>query len=74
MDRCFDGCHSIQPKPVRAIRAEKVISGKKLKSISVKNAEAAGEAAVADARPLKAAKFKVQIARTIVKRAILSLT
>ena len=66
--------NAVAPKPVRAIRAEKVISGKKLKSISVKNAEAAGEAAVADARPLKAAKFKVQIARTIVKRAILSLT
>jgi hypothetical protein len=28
---------------------------------------------VADARPLEASKFKVQIAKTLVKRAILSL-
>ena len=66
--------NAVGPTPVRATKAEAVISGKKINKISEKDAEAAGEAAVADAKPLfKAAKFKVQIARTLVKRAILSL-
>jgi xanthine dehydrogenase YagS FAD-binding subunit len=61
--------NAVAPKPYRAIKAEEAISGK---TINEKNAEAAGEAAVADARPLQAAKFKVQIAKTLVKRAILA--
>jgi len=66
--------NAVGPTPVRATKAEAVISGKKIKSISEKDAEAAGEAAVADAKPLfKAAKFKVQIAKTLVKRAILAV-
>ncbi len=66
--------NAVGPTPVRATKAEDVISGKSIKKISEKDAEAAGEAAVADAKPLfKAAKFKVQIARTLVKRAILSV-
>lgn len=65
--------NAVAPKPYRATKAEAVIAGKRIKDISEKDAEAAGEAAVADARPLKAAKFKVQIAKTLVKRAILSL-
>ena len=66
--------NAVAPTPVRATKAEAVLAGKKINKISEKDAAAAGEAAVADARPLKAAKFKVQIAKTIVKRAILSLT
>jgi xanthine dehydrogenase YagS FAD-binding subunit len=65
--------NAVAPKPYRATKAEEVITGKSIKKISEKDAEAAGEAAVADAKPLKAAKFKVQIAKTLVKRAILSL-
>ncbi len=66
--------NAVAPKPYRATKAEEVIAGKSIKKISEKDAEAAGEAAVADARPLPAARFKVQIAKTLVKRAILSLT
>jgi xanthine dehydrogenase YagS FAD-binding subunit len=67
--------NAVGPTPVRASKAEEVISGKRIKNISEKDAEAAGEAAVADSKPLfKAAKFKVQISKTLVKRAILSLT
>jgi CO/xanthine dehydrogenase FAD-binding subunit len=62
--------NAVAPKPYRAIKAEEAIAGK---TINEKNAEAAGEAAVADAKPIfKAAKFKVQIAKTLVKRALLA--
>ncbi len=61
--------NAVAPKPYRALKAEKVIAGKR---INEKTAEAAGAAAVADARPLEAAKFKVQIAKTLVKRALLA--
>ena len=64
--------NAVAPKPYRATKAEAIIAGKNIKNISEKDAEAAGEAAVADARPLEAAKFKVQIAKTLVKRAILA--
>jgi xanthine dehydrogenase YagS FAD-binding subunit len=65
--------NAVAPKPIRATKAEAVIAGKSIKAISEKDAEAAGEAAVADARPLKEAKFKVQISKTLVKRALLAL-
>jgi CO/xanthine dehydrogenase FAD-binding subunit len=42
------------------------------KPVNEANAEAAGAAAVADAKPLPATKYKVQIAKTLVKRAILA--
>jgi xanthine dehydrogenase YagS FAD-binding subunit len=61
--------NAVAPKPYRATKAEAAIAGKK---ISEKSAEAAGEAAVADARPLEASRFKVQIAKTLVKRALLA--
>jgi xanthine dehydrogenase YagS FAD-binding subunit len=61
--------NAVAPKPYRATKAEEAIAGKK---INEKNAEAAGEAAVADARPLTATKYKVQIAKTLVKRALLA--
>jgi xanthine dehydrogenase YagS FAD-binding subunit len=61
--------NAVAPKPYRATKAEAVIAGKK---INEKIAEEAGEAAVADARPLGATKYKVQIAKTLVKRALLA--
>jgi xanthine dehydrogenase YagS FAD-binding subunit len=61
--------NAVAPKPYRAIKAEAVIAGKK---INEKIAEEAGAAAVADARPLNATKYKVQIAKTLVKRALLA--
>ncbi len=66
--------NAVGPVPYRAAKAEAVIAGKSLKDINEKDAEAAGEAAVADAniKITKAAKFKVQIAKTMVKRAILA--
>jgi xanthine dehydrogenase YagS FAD-binding subunit len=61
--------NAVAPKPYRATKAEAVIAGKK---INEKLAIEAGEAAVADAKPLAATKYKVQIAKALVKRALLS--
>lgn len=61
--------NAVAPKPYRATKAEAAIAGK---PINEANAEAAGAAAVADARPLTATKYKVQIAKTLVKRALLA--
>ncbi len=55
--------------PYRAAAAEEVILGK---PIDEAIADAAGAAAVSAARPLKSNRYKVQIARTLVKRAILA--
>jgi xanthine dehydrogenase YagS FAD-binding subunit len=62
--------NAVAPKPYRATKAEAAIAGK---PINEANAEAAGAAAVEDARPLEATKYKVQIAKTLIKRALLSL-
>ncbi len=61
--------NAVAPKPYRATKAEAVLAGK---PINEANAEAAGAAAVEDARPLAANKYKVQIAKTLVKRALLA--
>jgi NADPH-dependent glutamate synthase beta subunit-like oxidoreductase len=61
--------NAVATTPIRAKKAEAVIAGKKLDETL---AAAAGEAAVADALPLAATKYKVQIAKTLVKRALLS--
>jgi len=61
--------NAVAPKPYRALKAEAAIAGK---PINEANAEAAGAAAVADATPLNATKYKVQIAKTLVKRALLA--
>jgi len=61
--------NAVAPKPYRATKAEAAIAGK---PINEANAEAAGAAAVEDAKPLAATKYKVQIARTLVKRALLA--
>jgi xanthine dehydrogenase YagS FAD-binding subunit len=64
---CLNAVHN---RPYRAIKAEDAMKGK---SIDAANAEAAGAAAVSDARPLPGErnKWKIQIAGTMVKRAIL---
>ncbi|SHI16805.1 NADPH-dependent glutamate synthase beta chain [Sporobacter termitidis DSM 10068] len=61
---------AVATSPIRAAKAEKLIAGK---VIDETLAEAAGAAAVEDARPLRATKYKVQIAKTLVKRTLLSL-
>jgi xanthine dehydrogenase YagS FAD-binding subunit len=61
--------NAVAPKPYRATKAEAAIAGK---PINEATAEAAGAAAVEDARPLTATKYKVQIAKTLVKRALLA--
>ncbi len=67
--------NAVAPTPYRATKAEAVVAGKSIRKISERDAAAAGEAAVADAMSFpKAAQFKKQIAKTLVKRAILSLT
>jgi xanthine dehydrogenase YagS FAD-binding subunit len=56
-------------RPYRAIKAEESIAGK---LIDVNNAEAAGAAAVNGAIALTMNKYKIQIARGMVKKAILA--
>jgi len=61
--------NAVAPKPYRATKAEAAIAGK---AINEETAEAAGAAAVEDAIPLNSNTYKVQIARTLVKRALLA--
>jgi len=61
--------NSVYNTPYRATGAEDYITSKK---IDDSNAEAAAEAAVADACALIDNKYKIQIAKTLVKRAILA--
>jgi len=67
--------NAVAPKPYRAVKAEAAIAGK---TIDAAIAEAAGAAAVEDAKPFKenpnspGNTFKVQIAKTLVKRALLA--
>ena len=62
---------AVAPTPVRAFKAEDVLRGK---AIDEAVASAAGEAAVECAQPFEATKYKVQIAKTMVKRALLELS
>jgi xanthine dehydrogenase YagS FAD-binding subunit len=59
---------AVAPVPWRSAEAEQALSGK---TISEETASAAADAAVKDARPMTENGYKVQIARTAVKRAIL---
>lgn len=59
----------VAPQPWRATEAERALAGK---SPGAESAAKAGEAAVAGAKPLSGNKYKVQIARVAVKRAILA--
>lgn len=60
---------AVAPGPIRSIKAEQVV---KDRPINVTTAEAASEAAISDAVPLSRNAYKVQIAKTLVRRAILS--
>jgi xanthine dehydrogenase YagS FAD-binding subunit len=59
--------NAVYVKPYRALKSEEVILRK---PITESNAEAASEAAVAGANPLKHNRYMIQIAKTLVKRAI----
>ena len=61
--------NAVYSNPYRAIKAEEAIAGKVIDEAS---AEAAGVAGVADAIVLPNNRYKVQIAKTLVKRAIMS--
>jgi xanthine dehydrogenase YagS FAD-binding subunit len=61
--------NAVYGTPYRAIEAERLIAGR---PIDEDLAEAAGEAAIAGAQALDSNRFKVQIAKTMVKRAILA--
>jgi xanthine dehydrogenase YagS FAD-binding subunit len=65
---CLNAVHN---RPYRAIKAEDAMKGKTIDAVS---AEAAGTAAIADARALpgEGNKWKIQIAKTMIKRAILA--
>lgn len=60
--------NAVYVKPYRAIKAEEALVGK---TINEANAEAAGAAATSDAKPLSHNVYMVQIAKIMVKRAIL---
>ena len=61
--------NAVYVKPYRALKAEETIMGKTLDEAS---AEAAGSAAVSDARPLQNNGYMVPIAKAMVKRSILA--
>jgi xanthine dehydrogenase YagS FAD-binding subunit len=60
---------AVAPIPWRATAAERVLAGK---AITEALAAEAAEAAVAGARPMSGNQYKIQIARTAVRRAILA--
>jgi NADPH-dependent glutamate synthase beta subunit-like oxidoreductase/CO/xanthine dehydrogenase FAD-binding subunit len=60
---------AVAPSPVRAKEAEEVVKGR---SIDPDAAAEAAEQAVAAARPLSMNAYKIEITKTLVKRAILS--
>jgi NADPH-dependent glutamate synthase beta subunit-like oxidoreductase/CO/xanthine dehydrogenase FAD-binding subunit len=60
---------AVAPAPIRATMAEQAIKGK---VINAATAEAASEAAIIDAVPLNMNAYKVEITKTLVKRAVLS--
>jgi xanthine dehydrogenase YagS FAD-binding subunit len=60
--------NAVYSNPYRAVKAEESIKGK---AINEANAETAGLAAVSDALAMPYNKYKIQVAKTLVKRAIL---
>ena len=61
--------NAVWVKPYRALKAEEAITGN---TVTEETAEAAGAAAVTGAKPLRDNGYMVQIAKTMVKRAILA--
>jgi xanthine dehydrogenase YagS FAD-binding subunit len=60
---------AVAPGPIRAAAAEQILKGR---AITPEAAAEAAEAAVAGARPLHMNAYKVEMTKTLVKRAILS--
>ena len=60
---------AVGPAPVRAYEAERMLIGR---PVDDQIASEAADAALAGAKPLSKNAYKVQIARTLVKRAILN--
>jgi len=60
---------AVAPVPWRSKPAEDALAGKPLNE---QTAAAAGEAAVSEAKPMSGNAYKVQIAKTAVKRAIMN--
>jgi xanthine dehydrogenase YagS FAD-binding subunit len=61
---------AVAPTPVRAVESEKLLKGK---VASEKAIAAAAKAAVKDAKPMLMNAYKVEITKTLVRRALLSL-
>ena len=61
--------NAVYVKPYRAVEAEEAIIGKKINDA---NAETTGSAAISDAKPLQDNAYMVQVAKIMVKRAILT--
>jgi xanthine dehydrogenase YagS FAD-binding subunit len=59
----------VAPIPWLSPEAARSLKGK---NVSVETAQAAAEAALAPAKPLRQNKYKITLAKTAVKRAILS--
>ena len=62
---------AVAPIPMRAEEAEQYLAGKE---VSEAVAEEAAEIALSKAEPLEQNEYKVQIAKTMIKRSILKLT
>jgi xanthine dehydrogenase YagS FAD-binding subunit len=60
---------AVAPVPIKAVTAEQIIKGR---AITPEAAAGAAEVAVARAKPLSMNAYKVEITKTLVKRAILS--
>jgi len=60
---------AVAPVPIQAVTAEQIIKGR---AITPEAAAKAAEAALANAKPLSMNAYKVEITKTLVKRAILS--
>jgi xanthine dehydrogenase YagS FAD-binding subunit len=63
-------CGGVYPTPLRMAAAEEAVRD----GISASSAQAAGDAAVVNAKPLDKSAYKVEIARTLVKRTLLALS
>jgi xanthine dehydrogenase YagS FAD-binding subunit len=61
---------AVAPTPVRAIESEKLLIEK---VASEKGVADAAQAAVKDAKPMRMNAYKVEIAKVLVKRALLSV-
>jgi xanthine dehydrogenase YagS FAD-binding subunit len=61
--------NAVYVKPYRAFKAEEAVVGKEINEAS---AEAAGQAAVAEAKPLHDNGYMVQVAKALVKRTVLA--